>query len=170
MTTVRQIVLTGMMGAGKSTVATALGNLLGRRVFDLDEEIVALAGKPIAQIFATDGEPEFRRLEVEAYLQLQAEPGAVIALGGGAFCSAELRSVTTENAASIYLHADVSELASRLQNERSDRPLLASSNWVERLARLYAERDPVYRLADHLVETGGRSVQEVAKEVARATA
>ena len=165
-----QIVLTGMMGAGKSSVAAALGKLLGRRVFDLDDEISMLAGKPIPEIFEKDGEPHFRHLEVEAFRQLESEKGAVIALGGGAFCSAALREAVGERGVSVYLHAELSELVARLRAARGDRPLLDDHGWELKLQELFQTRDPIYRTADHLVATTGKTVADVATEVADATA
>ncbi|MFT6397667.1 MAG: shikimate kinase [Bradymonadia bacterium] len=159
-----------MMGAGKSTIATALGTLLGRRVFDLDDEIVALEGRSISDIFAVDGEVEFRRLEMNAFLQLKSDQGAIVALGGGAFCTHELRGEIFRSATSVYLHADVATLIGRLESGRMDRPLLAEAGWVERVVQMYEDRDPIYRSADYVIETAGRTVPEIAKEVIRATA
>lgn len=169
MTAPRQLVLTGMMGAGKSTVATALGMMLGRRVFDLDAEIEQLAGRMIPEIFASDGEPGFRRLELSAYLQIQTVGNPIVALGGGAFCTRKLRDAVNESGVSVYLHADPKILAARLASDREHRPLLSDEGWEEKLDALYRLRDPIYRMADFVIETRNKSAQSVAEEVIRVT-
>ena len=162
----RPLVLTGMMGAGKTSIAAELGRVLARRVVDLDEEIVRRSSRSVDELFRELGEPEFRRLEVETYLQLNATGFQVLALGGGAFMSEVLRdAIEAAGTASVYLHAPVDELVRRLAPERSQRPLLASDDWESQLSAMYEARDPVYRLADVVVETEAKRIPDVAREV-----
>src|SRR5437762_1409263 len=79
----RNVYLTGFSGSGKTTVARLLGARLGLRPRDLDQEIVARAGAPIAEIFAREGEAAFRRREAAALRAVAAERGQVVATGGG---------------------------------------------------------------------------------------
>ena len=155
-----------MMGAGKTTIAAELGRVLDRRFVDLDQEIERRANRSVSEIFRESGESEFRRLELEAFLALSSAGFDVLALGGGAFLSEPLRrGISSSDASSIYLHATVDQLCERLASLRATRPLIAGSGWEEVLREMYEFRDPVYRLADRVVETGARSVGEIANEV-----
>jgi shikimate kinase len=153
----RPVALTGMMAAGKSTVAAHLGRLLGRRVVSTDAEVERRAGKPIARIFAEDGEPAFRALEREVVAALS---GPVVAdLGGGAFCDAGCAEDLLARATVVFLDVSSAEAARRLGAGRG-RPLAA------RWDALCAERLPLYRRAHHTVAVDGLTAQEVARRIA----
>lgn len=164
----RPIVLTGMMGAGKTVVAAELGYVLGRRVVDLDAEIERDFGITTAEIFARFGEQEFRARELATFRKLAADGALdIVSLGGGAFVGEPFRcAVRDAGALSIYLHAPVSELAERLAEQREGRPLLHDSDWRARVSELYRDRDAAYREADMTLETSGRSIKELAAEIA----
>lgn len=141
--TSRPILLVGMPGSGKSTIGRLLADRLGLAVHDTDATIAARLGLPIAEIFARHGEPRFRAEEKrELATLLNGAPG-VIAAGGGAFIEAGNRMLTLESAHVLWLDADLTTLEKRLDGA-SNRPLLAERG---ALARLKAERDPVYALA-----------------------
>lgn len=163
----RPIVLTGMMGAGKTAIAAELGVILDRRVVDLDVRIEEDNGLSIRDIFETFGQAAFRERERVAFEALvRAEGIEVVALGGGAFIEPAFRRVLgMTDALTVYLHATADVLGERLQSERDSRPLLSTPDWEARLRELYAVRDPIYRSAELIVETGGRSVEEIAQEI-----
>src|SRR5512138_1961129 len=139
------LALAGMMGSGKSTVAAHLGRLLGRRVVALDAEIARAAGKPIAAIFAEDGERAFRALERIAVATLPA--GVVADLGGGAFCDPESAARLLSVGRVVFLDVSAREATRRIGGAGSEvRPLAAS--WELLLAR----RLPLYRRAHLAVE------------------
>ena len=153
------LALAGMMGCGKSTVARLLGRLLGRRVVHLDEEIVRAAGRPIAAIFAEDGEPRFRALEREAVAALPA--GVVADLGGGAFCDPASAARLLAVGRVVFLDVSAAEAARRLRPGVGDgvRPLL--DRWPELLAR----RLPLYRRAQLTVAVDRLAPEAVARRI-----
>ena len=163
----RTVVLVGLMGAGKTTVGRRLAEQLGAGFRDSDDEVAAAAGMDIPDIFETYGEPAFRRGERRVIARLLAEPPMVLATGGGAFMDAETRAVIAGRAVSVWIRADLDTLVERTAR-RDDRPLLRNGDPRETLARLMAERHPVYALADVTVETraGGAHDAVVADIVA----
>jgi shikimate kinase len=153
------VALAGMMGSGKSTVASHLGRLLGRRVVRLDDEIVRAAGKPVAAIFAEDGEPAFRALERRAVAALPY--GVVADLGGGAFCDPASASRLLATGRVVFLDVSAAEAARRIGGGE-DRPL--AGRWEELLAR----RRPLYLRAHLRVEVDGLTPEAVARRIAGA--
>ncbi|HZU43554.1 MAG TPA: shikimate kinase [Terriglobales bacterium] len=156
--------LVGFMGAGKTSVGRALAKRLGWRFYDLDEEIERIAACTIAEIFRNSGEAEFRLVETEALRKLLAaahEP-AVIALGGGAAAQPENASlIDLEH--TVFLDAPVEELWRRCQEHETERPLRRDR---EQFRELYEARRRSYSAAAIIVQTAGKSVEEVAAEIA----
>ncbi|HEX7489033.1 MAG TPA: shikimate kinase, partial [Anaeromyxobacteraceae bacterium] len=151
------IALTGMMGAGKSTVAAHLGRLLHRRLVCTDVEVERRAGKRIARIFAEDGEAVFRALERAVVAEL-AGP-VVVDLGGGAFCDPQSAARLLESARVVFLDVSAAEAARRL-GAGTGRPLAAK--WE----RLLAERLPLYQRAHHTVAVDGLAPEHIARTIA----
>jgi len=149
----RTIVLVGLMGAGKTSVGRRLARALGATFADADDEIVAAAGLSIADIFALYGEPRFRELERRVVCRLLEQPPMVLALGGGAFVSAETRQQIKARAVSVWLRANLETLLARTMRKRGTRPLLAQGEPRDILARLMEERYPIYAEADYTVDT-----------------
>ncbi len=172
----RHIMLVGMMGAGKSTVGALLAERLGRTFVDVDDLVVAGAGRPVPEIFATDGEDAFRALERASLADACASPvPLVIATGGGAMADADNRRVASTCATVVWLQADPGSLAARVSGSTGDgaaaRPLLASSDPVSTLERLSLLRADAYAaVADAIVATDDRSVEQVVDAVAAAVA
>jgi shikimate kinase len=150
------LALTGMMGSGKSTVAALLGRWLGRRVISTDAEVVRRARRPIARIFAEDGEAAFRALERHA-VAAAAGP-LVVDLGGGAFCDPGSAARLLATARVVFLDVSAAEAARRIGRD-AGRPLAAS--WPALLAR----RLPLYRRAHHAVAVDGLAPEAVARRV-----
>lgn len=150
------LALTGMMGSGKSTVALLLGRWLRRRVVCTDAEVIRLAGKPIARVFAEDGEPAFRALERRV---VAGVAGPVVAdLGGGAFCDPASAGRLLATAQVVFLDVSAAEARRRIA-AHAHRPLAAS--W----STLLAARRPLYRRAHHTVEVDGLAPEAVARRV-----
>lgn len=158
----RCIALVGPMGAGKSTVAARLAARTGRRLVDLDEVIERDAGRTIAELFATDGEPAFRereRLALTAALD-GVEP-TVVATGGGVVVDPVSRQRLRHGATVVWLSAPASVLVDRI-GDTTTRPLLAGDDPTARLDQLIAERDPVYaEVAHHHIEVAGLGPDDV---------
>lgn len=158
----RVILLTGMMGSGKSAVGRELAERLGVRFVDTDAEIERRRGAAVAEIFRREGEAAFRALE-RAELAALPSARAVVALGGGALVAAEHRALLPERSILVWLDAEPETLAARL-GEADDRPLLAglsASERTERLRELRAERADGYAEARLRVATDGRSPGQV---------
>jgi shikimate kinase len=158
----RTLWLVGMMGAGKSSVGSALARRLARRFVDADAEIERAAGCTIAAIFAREGEAGFRAREREAIEALLGAE-AVVALGGGAFAQPGLAERVLAAGPVVYLRASAESLVERV-GEAADRPLLAGLGREARRARLVqllAERAAAYARASLVVDTDGLSVEEV---------
>ena len=145
----RRIVLVGFMGSGKSTVGQVVASRLRWHFRDLDTEIEARVGKPVARIFAEDGEARFRELELVAARETRALDEYVIAAGGGAFAQDATReALQSAGAVSVWLRCDEETLLARLPADGS-RPLAQNR---ETMRRLLAARESAYRLADKVVD------------------
>ena len=166
MTTERNnLILVGMMGAGKTTVGRLLARRLKRTFYDSDEAIERRCGVRIPVIFDIEGEAGFRTRESQAIAELCALDAAVIATGGGAVLSEENRRCIATRGTVVYLHARPGFLWQRVRHDRN-RPLLATPDPQKKLEQLYAERDPLYReIADLVLDTGKQSVQALAKDL-----
>ncbi len=159
------IFLVGFMGAGKSTVGRVLAARLGWTFYDLDTIIEAREQKTVANIFAQSGEERFRELERAALAGLLTDlrEHAVVALGGGAFAQPENRKILEMHGArTVFLNAPIEELRRRCCETGSQRPLAGDT---DRFTRLFEDRREAYGLADFRVETGGKTVEEVASEI-----
>lgn len=144
---VRQIVLTGFMGSGKSTVGPLLAERLGWKFVDADDVIAAEAGCTIPEIFRREGEAAFRERERATIERLVEGDGLVLALGGGAIETAAMRELLTSAAGRLLVHLEV-ELATtltRCEGTEGERPILADK---ANLANRYERRLPLYRTAD----------------------
>ncbi|CAL8977003.1 MULTISPECIES: shikimate kinase [Rhodoplanes] len=148
----RSLVLVGMMGAGKSSVGRRLAGRMGLPFVDADNEIEAAAGMSIPDIFAEHGEPYFRAGEARVITRLLADGPRVLATGGGAFMNPGTRAMIASRGLSVWLAADLDVLMRRIRR-RADRPLLQTDDPEATLAKLIAERYPVYAEADLTVQS-----------------
>jgi shikimate kinase len=158
-----RVVLVGPMGAGKSTVAALLADVWGVSVRDTDEDIEAIEGRSIPEIFVDSGEAYFRALEAKAVADALADHDGVLALGGGAVLDPATRDLLAGHQV-VFLRVGLSDAVKRVGLGTS-RPLLLG-NVRGRLKALLDERAPVYEsVATVVVDTDGRTPEEVADEV-----
>ena len=160
------LVLCGMMGAGKTTIGIKIAELTGRRWYDTDGIIVDRYGK-ISDVFEYYGEAYFRKLETEIVKELVLKDELVISTGGGLVLKKENNELLQKNGKIVFLRAKVETLANRLKIDEN-RPLLQSSTESirDRLARLMQERAPIYEMvADYIVDVDGKTCEEIAKEI-----
>jgi shikimate kinase len=172
----RHIFLIGFSGSGKSTLGRVLATKLEYRFIDLDAVIEEYARQSISEVFAKKGEAAFRRLEKA---QLERVLGStriqVIALGGGAFESADIRRIARCNGVTIFLNCSQRELYRRLRNV-GNRPLLEvkphpnetpTQAKMRRIRHLFKKRLANYRTADLILSTTGKSVAQSAGRLVR---
>ncbi len=159
------IVLCGMMGVGKSSVGICIAERTGRMWYDTDVVITDRHGR-ISDIFEFYGEAHFRMLETEVVRELAGRDGLVISTGGGLVLKPENSELLKKNGRIFFMRASFESLLSRVRADET-RPLLKNTGkTTETLRKLLAERTPVYEhVADHIVDTDGKSVGEVADEI-----
>lgn len=152
----KNIVLVGMPGCGKSTVGKALAKRLSRPFFDADEEIVRRAGKLIPEIFQAEGEAGFRKIETEVLFDLCRQSGAVIATGGGAVTVPKNHDILRQNSLVVFINRDIAVLPT------AGRPLSEQND----LHEMFRHRLPLYRaVCDYEVDGNGK-IQTVTDRVA----
>lgn len=157
------IVLVGPMGVGKSTVGELLAARLGTGYRDTDADVVATAGKPIAEIFYDEGEDHFRALEREAVRAAVAEHAGVLSLGGGAVLDERTRALLAGHPV-VYLSMDVDEAVKRV-GLNTARPLLAVNPRRQWRELMEARRHLYTEVARTVVATDERTPEEVAQAV-----
>ena len=141
------LTLIGYRATGKSTLAKPLAERLGWAWIDADVELERRAGRTIREIFDTDGEPEFRRLERETLVDLLSQDSLVIAAGGGAILNPDTRQDFKDAGPVVWLKASVDTIEQRLYGDVTTverRPNLTSSGGREGIERLLSEREPIY--------------------------
>lgn len=161
----KNIILVGMPGCGKTTVAKELVSLLfGVIAVDIDEEIVKSEKRTINDIFEKDGEEYFRELETKTLKMYSNMNNLVISTGGGVVEKVENIDIMKKNGLVFYLYSDVNTLYERVKTDFS-RPLLKVENVKERLEMLYNRRDKKYRRADFIIDTTNLTPNETARSI-----
>lgn len=162
----RPLLLGGSMATGKSTVARLLAGHVGRPLVDLDERIERRLGKSIADVFRTEGEPAFRKVEREELERTLDDArargdGPIVALGGGALLPRDLRLRALDEAIVVTLEASPGEIARRAATSPG-RPLLDGDSLERRATELLAQRAPAYAEAHARIPTDGKTPESVA--------
>ena len=147
----KNLVLTGMMGVGKSTVGKNLALKLSYNFVDIDRTIESREGSTINLIFKNKSESYFRKLENEISLEKLKKKNSVISLGGGAFLNKSIRREVKNTSVSFWLDVDVSELIKRLKKTKK-RPLLYNKNLNVTVNKIYLERKKTYSEADFRIK------------------
>jgi shikimate kinase len=161
----KNLVLTGFMGAGKSTVGRLLAQRLSLSYVDTDAEIERRAKMSISEIFERHGEAYFRELERRVVEEVSELEGCVIVTGGGVVLNRENISNLRKNGVIVYLHAEPGVVYRRLRND-SSRPLLRVEDPLSRIRELMEQRAPYYAEHDYCVDTSELSVEQVVERVA----
>lgn len=156
----RNIVLIGFMGCGKSAVGRRLAARLKYKHVDTDNEIEKVTGKTVAQIFAKYGPIRFRSEETLLLKKIAGKRNLVISTGGGMVMNPENVQLLKKDGILIHLHADEDVIYKRVKGKRN-RPLLNRGNLKQRIHELMAERRAAYQVADLTIDTGKHSIDEV---------
>ena len=160
----KNIILTGFMGVGKTSVGTRLAKDLGFTFVDTDDLIEADQKITITGIFSAFGEPYFRDVETRIIKQVLESENQVISTGGGAVIRDENRSAFKENGVTICLIAHPESIYDRIKHE-THRPLLQGVDPLAKIRELLDAREQFYRQADFIVDTSERSVDDVISEI-----
>ena len=147
----KNLVLTGMMGVGKSTIGKSLARKLSYRFIDIDNEIERIEGCSINLIFKNKNEAYFRKLENDVSLKQLQKTDVVISLGGGAFLNKSVRRAVKRSSISFWLDVGIQELINRLKRSNK-RPLLLKKGLNETVLKIYLERKKTYSQADFKIK------------------
>lgn len=163
------LTLIGYRATGKTTIARLLAQRLGWEWIDADVEIERRAGKSIARIFAEDGEPAFRDLEVEVTRDLCQQPRLVLAAGGGAPMRAENREAMRAGGTVVWLKALPDTIHRRMTGDATTagrRPDLTAQGGLAEIVQLLARREPIYQeTVDFAVDTEDKTPEAITDEI-----
>ncbi|MFC1624064.1 shikimate kinase [Candidatus Omnitrophota bacterium] len=160
----RNIVLVGFMGTGKTAAGKKLAGRLNREFLELDEIIEDRVGLSIREIFEKKGEPYFRRVEKDIVREASDREGIVISAGGGAVIDEENFKNLKKNSVIICLGASPDVILERTKN-LATRPLLNVPDPKKKIESLLKERAPYYKKADFCINTDNLSIEEVAERI-----
>ena len=163
----KNLILEGFMGCGKSRIARELGRSLAAEVIDTDDLIERKQGRTVSGIFERDGEEAFRDMETEALRDLLSEKaGLVISLGGGMPVREENRRLLKELGTVVYLKGDPDVLVARLERGVEKRPMLAGHDLRKRVEELLSAREAFYaEAADITIDIGQDDPQKVCDRI-----
>ena len=159
------IFIVGPMGSGKSTVGKIISSELFLNFFDTDEEIEARTGASIDWIFDLEGEEGFRKRENKILEEMVQQNSIVLSTGGGIILSESNRELLSSRGTVFYLATPIAVQLERTSKDK-DRPLLKNGDPGKILEELHVERESLYEgVADYIVNTEGKSSQEVSAEI-----
>ena len=160
----KNLVLTGMMGVGKSTVGKKLAKKLGLKFVDVDQLIEKKEKVRIKDIFENKGENYFRKIEKQITLDVLKNKNLLIALGGGAFLNSSIRKEIKNSCISFWLDLNLKILSTRLKNVRK-RPLLDKDDLEGSINRIYSERKKIYSESDYRIKIKSTKANEVIDKI-----
>ena len=160
----KNLVLTGMMGVGKSTIGRKLSEKLKLKFIDIDQFIEKREKSKISEIFKVKGEIYFRKIEKKITLEILKEQQIVIALGGGSFLNNLIRQKIKNSSLSFWLDSNIKIILPRLQNIKK-RPLLNKDNFEENINKIYLERKKIYNKADFKIKCDSLEIDEIVNKI-----
>tara|TARA_B100001248_G_scaffold211360_1_gene165617 strand:- start:1046 stop:1561 length:516 start_codon:yes stop_codon:yes gene_type:complete len=160
----KNLVLTGMMGAGKSTIGKSLAKKLSYTFIDIDKKIEKKEGCKINLIFKKKSENYFRRIENNITLDELKKQKSVISLGGGAFLNTSIRRKVKSSSISFWLDVELNELVKRLRKSKK-RPLLVKNNLKETIKKIYLERKKTYNEADFRIKCSFLKPDKIVRKI-----
>jgi shikimate kinase len=160
----KNIVLTGFMGAGKTAVGKELAHILGMKLIDVDTEIEKSEQITINEIFSQFGEPRFREIETAMIKRIATGKNLIISTGGGAVLKQENMDILRENGVIVCLMASPETILKRTGTS-DDRPLLKVENPLEKINQLLTFRKPFYEKADMMIDTENKTPLQIAEKI-----
>lgn len=167
----KNIILIGFMGSGKSTVGKFIANKNNMKQIDTDWYIERKHSRKISEIFETDGEETFRQMETDCIKELlkNSDKKYIVSVGGGLPMREENRELLHKLGTIVYLKAEISTLEKRLSGDKK-RPLLQGGELHDKIASLMEKRESVYEeLADIIVQTDNKSFEDIETEIKKGT-
>ena len=161
---VKNLILTGMMGVGKSTIGKILAKKLNYNFVDVDKIIELKEGSSINSIFKNKSETYFRKVENDITLTELKKSNSVISLGGGAFLNNAIRKNTKKTSISFWLDVPIEELIKRLKKNKQ-RPLLFNKNINNAVKKIYFDRKKIYNEADFRIKCFSQNSEEIANKI-----
>ena len=162
----KNLVLTGMMGVGKSTVGKKLAKELKFKFIDVDKIIEKNEKKTIEEIFVSEGESYFRKLEKKTTLLEIKKIHSVVALGGGAFTNEVIRREIKNLCISFWLDLDTKNLLPRLKNSKK-RPLINKNNFEDVVNKIYSERKSIYNESNYRINCNQLDLDQIIKKIVK---
>ena len=159
------LILVGLPGAGKTTVARAVGEKLGRQVLDFDAEISRREHSSIAEIFGSQGEAHFRKLEHALTEELRLTGGMVLSPGSGWIANGDCLALLRPPAKLVYLKVLPSVAMARMGAAAAERPLLRRPDPLGEVRKLLEAREQLYLQSDHTVSTDKMTFQQVVDDI-----
>ena len=160
----KNLILTGFMGTGKTEVSRELARLLTMKLIDIDTEIEKSVRVSINQIFKQFGEQKFREMETEMIEKVSCEKNVIISTGGGAVLKQENMDVLKKTGMVICLMATPETILRRTSGS-SERPLLQVEKPLEKINELLHFRQPFYEKADMMIDTDNKTPLQIAEEI-----
>ena len=160
----KNLVLTGMMGVGKSTIGKSLSLRLKMNFIDIDYLIEKEESMSIKDIFSNNGEKYFRSIEKKITLQNIEQKNCVVSLGGGAFMNTIIREKILKNCISFWLDVKIKNLLLRLRDS-SKRPLLEQQDLEKTLYGIYQKRKKTYSLANFKIDCNNVNKSLIVKRI-----
>lgn len=163
-TNMKTIILTGMMGSGKSTIGKLLAEKLNAKLIEIDNLIEKFEQTTISEIFKNKGEEYFRNIEQEIIFDNFKSENQIISLGGGTFENAKTRDFLLKNAIVIYLKTSEKIIYERIKNDKS-RPLLCDNMTIENIENIIKKREQNYQTATYTIVTDNKNPQDLTDEI-----
>jgi len=160
----KNLVLTGMMGVGKSTIGKKLSKKLKLKFVDIDQIIEEKEKSTINEIFKNKGENYFRKIEKKTTLEILKRKNLVIALGGGGFINSSIRKEVINSSISFWLDLSLKSLLPRLKNVKK-RPLLNQENLEENMNKIYLERKKIYNESNYKIKCNSINIEEIVDKI-----
>jgi len=159
------LVLTGMMGSGKTSIGKEASTILGLKFYDTDLEIEKKLNMKIKDIFKLKGQNYFRQVEEKICIDLINGERKIVALGGGAFLNSAIREIVLKKSFSIWINVNLKTIVKRIKLSKNIRPMLDYDNLENSIKTILDERTPIYKMASITIEANNASKKKIISEI-----
>jgi|TARA_B110000285_G_C14912248_1_gene508509 shikimate kinase len=159
------LVLTGMMGSGKTSIGKEASTILGLKFYDTDLEIEKTLNMKIKDIFKLKGQNYFRQVEEKICIDLINGERKIVALGGGAFLNSAIREIVLKKSFSIWINVNLKTIVKRIKLSKNIRPMLDYDNLENSIKTILDERTPIYKMASITIEANNVSKKKIISEI-----